>query len=35
MKFGARKAMSIIERFGSAEEIVEAKSIFEKLDSLK
>lgn len=35
MKFGARKAMGIIERFGDQMEKDEAKNIFEKLDPLQ
>lgn len=35
MKFGARKAMRIIEKFATKEEAAEAKEIFKKLDSLK
>jgi hypothetical protein len=35
MKIGARKAMRIIERHGSAGEIAEAEKIFRKLDTLK
>lgn len=34
MKFGARKAMEIVECRGSPEEISEAKKIFDKLDAL-
>ena len=35
MKFGAKKAMEIIGRFGNQTENNEAKKIFEKLDSLQ
>ncbi len=35
MKFGARKAFEVVRQQGTPEEIAEAKSIFEKLDSLK
>jgi len=35
MKIGARKAMRIVENFGSPEEIAEAKKIFDKLLALR
>ncbi len=35
MKFGARKALEVICQYGTQEEIIEAKNIFEKLLALK
>ncbi len=35
MKIGARKAMEIIDCFGSTDDRREAKKIFKKLDDLK